>query len=118
MKLLSRSHRSVFALLSLLFSILSPRAADAPSDPRFSPEMAEFVKRFKGGGVLQDGSAKPTPAESLAQFQVASGLRWDLAATEPMVRQPLNIHFDDRGRMWGRAVSPVSVSCRAEGHEV
>ena len=92
--------RSVFASLSLFLAILSPRAADAPPDPRFTPEMAEFVKRFKGGGMLQDGSAKPTPAESLAQFQVAPGLRWDLAATEPMVRQPLNIHFDDRGRMW------------------
>ncbi len=86
-----------FAALTLAVSL---HAADAPPDPRFTPEMAEFVKRFKGGGMLQDGSAKPTPAESLAQFQVAPGLRWDLAATEPMVRQPLNIHFDDRGRMW------------------
>lgn len=100
MKLLFSSHRAVFAILSLLSSILSPHAADAPPDPRFTPEMAEFVKRFKGGGMLQDGSAKPTPAESLKQFNVAAGLRWDLAATEPMVRQPLNLHFDDRGRMW------------------
>jgi putative membrane-bound dehydrogenase-like protein len=100
MNLRFRSSRAVFAIFSLLFSILSPRAADAPPDPRFTPEMAEFVKRFKGGGMLQDGSAKPTPAESLKQFNVAPGLRWDLAATEPMVRQPLNIHFDDRGRMW------------------
>jgi putative membrane-bound dehydrogenase-like protein len=95
-----RSRRAVFAILSLLSSLLSPRAADAPPDPRFTPEMAEFVKRFKGGGMLNDGSARPTPAESLAQFQVAPGLRWDLAATEPMVRQPLNLHFDERGRMW------------------
>ena len=100
MNLRFRSSRAVFAIFSLLFSILSPRAADAPPDPRFTPEMAEFVKRFKGGGMLQDGSAKPTPAESLKQFNVAPGLRWDLAATEPMVRQPLNLHFDERGRMW------------------
>ncbi|MEQ2009030.1 MAG: PVC-type heme-binding CxxCH protein [Limisphaerales bacterium] len=94
------SCNAVFALLSLLFPVLSPRAADVPPDPRFTPEMAEFVKRFKGGGMLPDGSAKPTPAESLKQFNVAPGLRWDLAATEPMVRQPLNLHFDDRGRLW------------------
>ena len=87
-----------FALLAAAFAL--PAAEPAPADPRFTPEMAEFVKRFKGGGMLQDGSPKPTPAESLAQFQVAPGLRWDLAATEPMVRQPLNIHFDERGRMW------------------
>ena len=87
----------IFAALAIAVSL---HAADAPPDPRFTPEMAEFVKRFKGGGMLQDGSAKPTPAESLSQFQVAPGLRWDLAATEPMVRQPLNLHFDERGRMW------------------
>ncbi len=98
MKPLVRTRRAAFALLSLLSAPLSSPAAEP--DPRFTPEMAEFVKHFKGGGMLQDGSAKPTPAESLAQFQVAPGLRWDLAATEPMVRQPLNIHFDERGRMW------------------
>jgi len=86
-----------FAALALAVSL---RAADVPPDPRFTPEMAEFVKRFKGGGMLNDGSARPTPAESLQQFSVAAGLRWDLAATEPMVRQPLNVHFDERGRMW------------------
>ncbi|PAW80193.1 MAG: dehydrogenase [Pedosphaera sp. Tous-C6FEB] len=98
MKPPARQLRALFALLSLLVSLLSPQAAEP--DPRFTPEMAEFVKRFKGGGMLQDGSAKPTPAEALAQFQVAPGLRWDLAATEPMVRQPLNLHFDERGRLW------------------
>jgi len=86
-----------FAVLAVSLCL---RAADAPPDPRFTPEMAEFVKRFKGGGMLQDGSVRPTPAESLKQFNVAPGLRWDLAATEPMVRQPLNLHFDERGRMW------------------
>jgi putative membrane-bound dehydrogenase-like protein len=86
-----------FAVLAVSLCL---HAADAPPDPRFTPEMAEFVKRFKGGGMLQDGSARPTPAESLKQFTVAPGLRWDLAATEPMVRQPLNFHFDERGRLW------------------
>ena len=98
MKPLTHPSLTGFALFSLLASLLSSHTAEP--DPRFTPEMAEFVKRFKGGGMLQDGSAKPTPAESLAQFNVAPGLRWDLAATEPMVRQPLNIHFDERGRMW------------------
>ena len=84
----------------LVFAALSLPAADAPADPRYSPEMAEFVKRFKGGGMLNDGSARPTPAESLKQFNVAPGLRWELAATEPMVRQPLNLFFDERGRCW------------------
>ena len=84
----------------LVFAALSLPAADAPADPRYSPEMAEFVKRFKGGGMLNDGSTRPTPAESLAACKVADGLRWDLAAAEPLVRQPLNLHFDERGRCW------------------
>lgn len=88
------------SLLAVLAAALCLPAAEAPPDPRFTPEMAEFVKRFKGGGMLQDGSVRPTPAESLKQFNVAPGLRWDLAATEPMVRQPLNMHFDERGRLW------------------
>ncbi|MFM8471318.1 MAG: PVC-type heme-binding CxxCH protein, partial [Limisphaerales bacterium] len=88
----------LLALLAAVFAL--PAAEPAPADPRFTPEIAEFVKRFKGGGMLQDGSTRPTPAESLKQFNVAPGLRWDLAATEPMVRQPLNLHFDERGRMW------------------
>ena len=38
----------------LVFAALSLPAADAPADPRYSPEMAEFVKRFKGGGMLNE----------------------------------------------------------------
>ena len=71
-----------FAALAVALTL---RAAE-PDTNRFTPEMAEFVKRFKGGGMLNDGSARPTPAESLKQFNVAPGLRWELAATEPMVR--------------------------------
>ena len=65
------------------------------------------------GGLARPGLANPaasplpadvppqlTPAESKATFQVADGLEFRLVASEPMVRQPLCITFDDRGRLW------------------
>ena len=70
------------------------------AEEKFSPEIAELVKNFSGRGALGDKSPRPTPAESLAACKVGDGLALDLVATEPMVRQPLNIHFDERGRLW------------------
>src|SRR5207302_9562216 len=43
----------------------------------------------------------PLPAaESLKKMNPADGLVVDLLASEPTVRQPLSINFDERGRMW------------------
>jgi putative membrane-bound dehydrogenase-like protein len=39
-------------------------------------------------------------AEALKKFRLREGYVVDLVATEPVVRQPLNITFDARGRMW------------------
>jgi putative membrane-bound dehydrogenase-like protein len=40
------------------------------------------------------------PAEAMKRFQVASGFQLKLFASEPMIRQPVSMSFDDRGRMW------------------
>ena len=40
------------------------------------------------------------PEEAKKTFQVAKGLEIQLVAHEPMVRQPVCITFDDRGRLW------------------
>jgi putative heme-binding domain-containing protein len=39
-------------------------------------------------------------ADSLKSLKPRDGLTVDLIASEPVVRQPLNITFDERGRMW------------------
>lgn len=49
------------------------------------------------GGIRAEG---PTPEESLARMQVASGFQVDLVACEPLVQQPVAIEFDDRNRLW------------------
>ena len=41
-----------------------------------------------------------SPAEAKKTFQIADGLKIELAASEPTVRQPLCITFDDCGRLW------------------
>lgn len=41
-----------------------------------------------------------SPEEALKHFQVAKGFEVQLFASEPLVRQPVTMTFDDRGRMW------------------
>jgi putative membrane-bound dehydrogenase-like protein len=40
------------------------------------------------------------PEEAARRMSVAGGLEVRLVAAEPMVRQPVAIEFDDRGRLW------------------
>lgn len=41
-----------------------------------------------------------SPAESLSRFQVADDLAIDQVLAEPLVRQPVFMNFDERGRLW------------------
>ena len=41
-----------------------------------------------------------TPEEALKHFKIADGFEVQLYASEPLVRQPVTMTFDDRGRMW------------------
>jgi putative membrane-bound dehydrogenase-like protein len=41
-----------------------------------------------------------TPEEALKRMKVAEGFQVKLVASEPMIRQPVTMSFDDRGRMW------------------
>ncbi|MGD9855638.1 MAG: PVC-type heme-binding CxxCH protein [Planctomycetaceae bacterium] len=40
------------------------------------------------------------PKEAAARMTVTEGFAVELAASEPLVRQPVAIDFDDRGRLW------------------
>ena len=53
------------------------------------------------------------PLEAARHMTVAEGFEVQLVAAEPLVRQPVAIEFDDRGRLVGRPVSAVSKSGRA-----
>ncbi len=45
-------------------------------------------------------AAALSPEEALRQMKVADGFTAKLVASEPEIRQPISISFDDRGRMW------------------
>ena len=61
------------------------------------------VRRLAAALVFAAGAGPAAglpPAETVKQLKPAEGLEVTLAAAEPMVRQPVNISFDERGRMW------------------
>jgi putative membrane-bound dehydrogenase-like protein len=41
-----------------------------------------------------------TPADALKSFELAEGFEISLVASEPEIRQPVAMQFDDRGRLW------------------
>ncbi len=41
-----------------------------------------------------------TPAEELAKLRVPAGFEVQLFAAEPMINKPINLAFDERGRLW------------------
>lgn len=88
-----------FGLLLVGATIGAAQPAAKPQ--RFSPEMQEFVKSFKPGGQDFTGQAKVlAPEESIKRFVAAEGYAVELVANEPLIRQPIDLKFDARGRMW------------------
>ncbi len=85
---------------ALLSAVFWTPALLAQSGPNIDPSLEAFVQSFKGKGALNDGSQPLTPAETLQHFKIAPGLKMEVVAHEPVVSQPLNMHFDERGRMW------------------
>lgn len=72
-------------------------------DKPFTPEIEKFVETFTpaGEGIEGSGDAHPpSPEESLQHFTIMPGLKMEVVASEPVIRQPLNLHFDARGRLW------------------
>ena len=71
----------------------------------FTPQVDEFVDVYlkHGGDKLTtwvQGQAAPPPDRTLRAFKTLAGLTVELVASEPVIRQPVDLHFDDRGRLW------------------
>jgi putative membrane-bound dehydrogenase-like protein len=88
-------------------AVLAVYAAHATQqDPApFSPEVKEFVATYlrTGGDKLESwvqGDKVSRPDEALRAFKTVDGLTMELVASEPVIRQPIDLHFDDRGRLW------------------
>ena len=68
-----------------------------------SEAVREHMRRFEGRGQTVEAGKGATPVsaqDALKLFKLAEGFEMSLVASEPDVRQPLCINFDERGRMW------------------
>jgi putative membrane-bound dehydrogenase-like protein len=91
------------AAAGLLIGV-SSRAAQQTPWP-FTPEVEEFIETYVkvGGDKLTSwvqGETAPRPEQTVRAFKPLEGLTMELVASEPIVRQPIDLHFDDRGRLW------------------
>ena len=79
----------------LLSSVALGQAQDfqkkkPPADPFSRPDFQALVRK-----------ADPLDAvESLKLFDVPDGFRMELVAASPDIGQPMNLAFDERGRLW------------------
>ncbi len=78
----------VFILLLVGVALAVGQALAA--DPYSGPDFNALVRK-----------ADPlTPAESLKAFAVPNGFEMELVAASPDIGQPMNLAFDERGRLW------------------
>jgi putative membrane-bound dehydrogenase-like protein len=100
------AHRTIIALVGLFGTIAvfgaQPTATNSlPEDLAGNEAVREHMRRFKGRGQLVEEGVKPlSPRETLERLKVPDGLEIQLVASEPTVRQPVCINFDERGRIW------------------
>ena len=63
-------------------------------------QVAKMIRGFAGKGVTGDDSL-PTPASlAVGQFKIVDNFEIQLLASEPTIRQPLDLTWDTRGRLW------------------
>src|SRR4051812_43295173 len=82
----------------------------AAAPPSFRARPGEITETVAGAEGLEEAlrnlrasmvTTPPlAPAEAVKRFKAPPGLAVDLVASEPVVRQPLYLNFDERGRMW------------------
>ncbi len=95
-----------FCPLSAALVFLS-LAAFAAAPPARRGEITESVKGAEGlDEALRNLRAimvitpPLSPTEALRHFKVPASMQMDLIAAEPVVKQPLYLSFDERGRLW------------------
>ena len=54
----------------------------------------------KNGTTKSTNGDAPSPDASLAAVKTPADLKVELVLAEPIVRQPVFINFDERGRLW------------------
>jgi putative membrane-bound dehydrogenase-like protein len=75
--------------------------------PEGMPEIAVTFGRVEATATVarrlfgaKAGRGALSPAQALKHFKVAPDLQWEQVLAEPVVRQPVSLTFDERGRIW------------------
>jgi hypothetical protein len=95
-----------FAIGVLVFAVTpcaaaqNPPAGAAPAELAGNSEVRRIMETYAGHGTLDTGTKPLAPAEAMKRFKTRPDLAIDLIAAEPDVRQPVNMTFDSRGRLW------------------
>ena len=73
-----------------------------PQPQRLQKNALQVIESMRGGRHWVDEQTDPpqSPEESLTRFQIESSYQIDLFASEPLVKDPVAITFDDRGRLF------------------
>ena len=77
-------------------------SAQSPSDSPFATEFKGFIENFNPNtraAAYGQQSIYP-PEEAVRMLDTPEGYRVNSPRTEPQIRQPIDIHFDHRGRLW------------------
>lgn len=76
-------------------------SADLPEELAGNDAVRDHIRRFKGRGQLvEQGIDASDPRDTISKLKVPDGLEVQLVASEPAIRQPVCINFDERGRIW------------------
>ena len=81
---------------------LAEGEAPVPQTLTKSRSALDVIESVRGGRHWVDNETDPprSPEESLAAFEIEEGFDIRLFAAEPLVRDPVSIAFDERGRMF------------------
>jgi len=85
---------NVHRIFTLLLTFTIPASAQTDK-----PASKPVVSQFSGHNVPAQDHAL-SPAESAKSFKVPDDLEIEQVLAEPVVRQPVFLNFDERGRMW------------------
>lgn len=90
--------------LGLLLLTISCRPAEDKPWP-WTPEVESFVEIYMEHGGQREidwvaGDTTLPPERSLELFETIEGVEVDLVGSEPVIKQPIDLHFDEKGRLW------------------
>jgi putative membrane-bound dehydrogenase-like protein len=85
------------ALTLSVFGAAPPPRSDITESVKGAEGLYEALRNLRAVMVT---TPPLSPTEALNHFKVPAKMQMDLIAAEPVVKQPLYLSFDDRGRLW------------------